>query len=209
MQLTPAARLLPAALPKQVPRPITLRTNTLKTRRRELAASLINRGVNLDPIGKWSKVGLVVYESKVPIGATPEYMAGHYMLQGASSFMPCMALAPQPGEVVVDMTAAPGGKTTYVAALMKNSGTVFANEINPERLKSVQANLHRMGVTNTIVSNYDGRDLVKILGPRSVDRVLLDAPCSGTGVVSKDPSVKVRAPALPLMSPAAAAGGPA
>jgi ribosomal RNA methyltransferase Nop2 len=159
-----------------------------QARRRELAAALINRGVNLDPLDKWSKVGLLVYESRVPIGATPEYMAGHYMLQSAASFLPVMALAPQEGERVVDMAAAPGGKTTYIAALMRNTGTLFANEIKPQRLASLVANIQRLGVTNAVVCNYDGRRLPAVLG--AVDRVLLDAPCSGTGVVSKDPSVK-------------------
>lgn len=169
-------------------RPLVIRTNTLKTARRELAQALINRGVTLEPVGKWSKVGLQVFESQVPLGATPEYLAGHYILQAASSFLPVMALAPQENERVLDMTAAPGGKTTYISALMKNTGCVFANDSNRARTKGLVGNIHRLGVKNTIVCNYDAREFPKVIG--GFDRVLLDAPCSGTGVISKDPSVK-------------------
>ena len=171
------------------PRPVVLRTNTLRTNRRSLAQALINRGVVLEPIGKWSKVGLQVFESAVPLGATPEYLAGHYILQAASSFLPVMALAPQPHERILDMAAAPGGKTTYISALMRNTGAIFANDANRQRAKGLIGNIHRLGCKNTIVSNLDAKEAFpKILG--GFDRVLLDAPCSGTGVIGKDPSVK-------------------
>merc|ERR1712002_1323920 len=173
----------------EVKRPITIRTNSLKTRRRDLAQALINRGVNLDPVGKWSKVGLVVYSATVPLGATPEYLAGHYILQGASSLLPVMALAPQEGERILDMASAPGGKTTHIAAVMKNTGMVLANDANRDRCKAVVGNCHRLGITNTVICNYDGRKLPKIMS--GFDRVLLDAPCSGTGVISKDESAKL------------------
>ena len=169
-------------------RPVTIRTNTLKTHRRELAQALINRGVTLEPVGKWSKVGLQIFESQVPLGATPEYLAGHYILQAASSFLPVMALAPQEQARILDMAAAPGGKTTYIAALMRNTGSIFANDSNKSRAKGLVGNIHRLGTKNTIVCNYDAQEFPKVIG--GFDRVLLDAPCSGTGVIAKDPSVK-------------------
>merc|ERR1711872_639048 len=182
------AEILEVLEANEVQRPVTIRTNTLKTRRRDLAQALINRGVNLDPVGKWSKVGLVVYSSTVPLGATPEYLAGHYILQGASSLLPVMALAPQEGERILDMASAPGGKTTHIPAVMKNTGMVLANDANRDRCKAVVGNCHRLGITNTVVCSHDGRMLPKVM--TGFDRVLLDAPCSGTGVISKDQSAK-------------------
>ncbi|XP_057320492.1 uncharacterized protein LOC130664552 [Microplitis mediator] len=188
MQIFPLGELIDYLEASEVQRPLTLRTNTLKTRRRDLAQALINRGVNLDPLDKWTKVGLVVYSSQVPMGATPEYLAGHYVLQGASSLLPVMALDPQENERILDMSAAPGGKASHIAAQMKNTGVLFANDVNSDRLKAVVGNFHRLGIVNSVITNYDGRKIPGII--KGFDRVLLDAPCTGTGVVAKDPSVK-------------------
>lgn len=125
----------------ETPRPLVIRTNTLRTSRRTLAQALINRGVTLEPVGKWSKVGLQIFESQVPLGATPEYLAGHYILQAASSFLPVMALAPQENERILEMAAAPGGKSTYISALMKNTGTL---------LPPLPSHFHICPSTNTI-----------------------------------------------------------
>jgi len=76
-----------------------------------------------------------------------------------------------------------------MAALMQNTGVIFANDANKARTKSLTANIHRLGCRNVVVCSYDGREFPKVLG--GFDRVLLDAPCSGTGVITKDPSVKI------------------
>ncbi|KAI0978421.1 hypothetical protein GJ496_001570 [Pomphorhynchus laevis] len=173
LQLFPVKEAIEFLDASEAHRPLTIRCNTLKTHRRDLAQILINRGANVDPIGDWSSVGLVVYDSQVPIGATPEYMAGHYMLQGASSLLPVMALDPQTNEKILDLCCAPGGKTTHIGALMRNT---------------VRANVHRMGVLNCLITNIDGRIFNKYM--HDFDRVLVDAPCTGTGVISKDPEAK-------------------
>ncbi|CAE7213402.1 ansA [Symbiodinium sp. CCMP2592] len=92
--------------------------------------------------------------------------------------------------VVLDMAAAPGGKTTYIGQLMRNTGTLFANDLRRDRCKALVANVHRLGLTNVVVTNLDGKKLSKML-PR-LDRVLLDAPCTGSGIIARDPSVKVK-----------------
>jgi len=171
-------------------RPVTIRVNTLKTRRKMLAQQLSQRGVTMESIGEWTKVGLTVTDSQVPVGATPEYLAGHYMVQSAASMLPVIALAAQPGEIVVDMAAAPGGKTTFIGQMMENKGAIYANDFKAERCRSLTANIHRLGITNAVVTCMDGR---KMLGKIPMaDRVLLDAPCSGSGIIARDPSVKVK-----------------
>lgn len=87
--------------------------------------------------------GLKVFDSQFSLGSTPEYLSGKYMIQSASSFVPVMALCPQQNEKILDMAAAPGGKTTHIGQRMANTGTLFANDLRADRCKSLMANIHR------------------------------------------------------------------
>jgi ribosomal RNA methyltransferase Nop2 len=119
------------------------------------------------------------------------------MLQSASSFLPVLALDPQMNERILDLAAAPGGKTTYIAQLMKNTGTIFANDLKKDRLRALEFNLSRLGVSNAVITCRDGRKYHEIFH-NTFDRVLLDAPCTGLGVISKDPSIKTKRVLLDL-----------
>lgn len=99
-----------------------------------------------------------------------------------------MALAPQENEKIFDMCAAPGGKSSHIAAIMKNTGVLFSNDLNRDRIHAIIGNFHRMGIVNSVVTSINGIEFKKTMS--GFDRVLLDAPCTGTGVVSKDQSVK-------------------
>ena len=177
-------------------RPVTIRINSLKTTRAALVKSLTEKSVSLEPLDEISKMAFKINASKIPIGATPEYLAGHYMLQSAASMLPVRALAPQPGERVLDLAAAPGGKTTHIGQLMKNRGVLVANDLKKERLKALYFNCQRMGVSNVVITNYDGRKFPSSL--KNFDRVLLDAPCTGLGIISRDPTIKAHRTVLDI-----------
>ncbi|EPR79944.1 Nop2 protein, NOL1/NOP2/sun family protein, partial [Spraguea lophii 42_110] len=166
-------------------RPLVIRCNSRLIKRKELSKLLIGRGMDVDGL-EWNDSALIIYKSEVPVGATPEYLAGYYFIQGASSLLPVLSLDVKENLDILDMCASPGGKTTYIAELMNNTGTIYANEINKLRIPALANNIQRMGVTNCIVTQEDALKLEI----KKVDRVLLDAPCSGTGTISKDKNVK-------------------
>ncbi|WP_324668663.1 RsmB/NOP family class I SAM-dependent RNA methyltransferase [Geochorda subterranea] len=169
------------------PRPVTLRVNALKTDVRSLMAHLRQARIKVDRVA-WHPEALVVKDARErDLAALPGYEQGLFYLQSLSSMLPPLVLAPQPGERVLDLAAAPGSKTTQMAAMMDNRGYILANDANPVRAERLRFNLSRQGVTIAEVSVHDGRRVGGRLGP-VFDRVLLDAPCSGEGrFVEGDP----------------------
>ncbi|WP_028596266.1 RsmB/NOP family class I SAM-dependent RNA methyltransferase [Paenibacillus assamensis] len=126
------------------------------------------------------------YDSTTRPGKHPYHAAGLYYIQEPSAMSAVQLLDPQPGEIVLDLAAAPGGKTTHIAGRLQGKGLLIANEIHRERAKILASNVERMGCTNAIVTNSDPDTLAERF-PMFFDRIMLDAPCSGEGMFRKDP----------------------
>ncbi|WP_082030195.1 16S rRNA (cytosine(1407)-C(5))-methyltransferase RsmF [Vibrio renipiscarius] len=193
--LTEMAAILPKSLNMEdfisaCQRPLrkSVRVNTLKLSVDAFLLRAKEKGWQLTPV-PWCQDGFWIEadESVVPLGNTAEHMAGLFYIQEASSMMPVSALfMNNPNyDAVLDMAAAPGSKTTQVAACMQNNGVLVANEFSASRVKVLHANIERCGVRNAALSNYDGRVFGAWL-PEHFDAVLIDAPCSGEGTVRKD-----------------------
>ncbi|MEM4616353.1 MAG: NOL1/NOP2/sun family putative RNA methylase [Archaeoglobaceae archaeon] len=166
--------------------PKYIRVNTIKLSEEELLKRLRERGFKLEK----TEVPFCyeVLEERYSIGATPEYLMGYYYIMDKSSCIPPLVLDPKPDDLVVDLSASPGGKTTFLAMLMKNRGVILAVEPQKERLQALIDNVNRMGAMNVAILNMDGRDFPK-LGIKA-DKVLLDAPCTGEGIIFKDKTRK-------------------
>ncbi len=166
--------------------PKTIRVNTLKTSKEELINLLTNKGFVIEQHPLYDNA-LIIVNEPFSAGATTEYLAGYYSLQDAASMLAVSELGVKDNELILDLTSAPGLKTTHISELMNNTGVVIAVDNNKKRLKSVRFNAERLGCNNIIGLNIDGRR-VKELG-LVFDRVLLDAPCSALGTIHKNPEL--------------------
>lgn len=163
-----------------------IRTNTIKISNIDLEKRLTSKGFHLkDTV---IRDVFAVQKSPFPIGATTEYLLGYYYIQDLSSCIAVESLDVQEDQIILDMASAPGGKTTFIAQKMKNTGCVIALDINSARINSMVFNIARCGVMNSCIYKMDSRQVADL--NIKFDRVLLDAPCSCEGVIIKDKTRK-------------------
>ncbi|NOS67314.1 MAG: NOL1/NOP2/sun family putative RNA methylase [Candidatus Peribacteraceae bacterium] len=164
----------------------SLRVNTLKTSVEEFKAAAQKRGWQLSPVPWCPEAFFIDREDRsVALGKDLLHLLGHVYMQEAASMLPAALLDPQPGEVILDMSAAPGSKTTQMGARMQNTGVIICNDVQEKRLWTLKTALHRSGVINNIVTKKVGQWFAKNMTER-FDRVLCDAPCTAQGTSRKD-----------------------
>jgi NOL1/NOP2/sun family putative RNA methylase len=159
-----------------------IRVNTLRINANALMKRLTDKGFMLRETDLPDC--LEVTAEPYSIGASAEYLLGYFYIQDKSSVIPPLALAPRAGDVVIDMAASPGGKTTQMAQMMDNKGLLLATEVEVARIAGLRSNLGRCGVMNTALFHMDAREIAKLVLKDA--QILLDAPCTGEGVIARD-----------------------
>ena len=164
---------------------LCVRVNTLKTTPEDLTRGLQSKGIAVTS-GLFTPWNL--YLNPAPPFSDELFRSGQYIVQGESSTLVGLAVKPAAGETVADLCAAPGGKTTHLAELMGNTGQVFAFDVNPQRLSMVADNAKRLGISTIKLYAHPMEQAPELIP--AVDRVLLDAPCSGLGVIRHKPDIR-------------------
>ena len=167
-----------------------IRCNTLKMSSDELFQRLSKKWKIVQLFPNHPEI-MLIDQDLLPgeLGNAIEHLLGYYYVQEVSSMMSVLALNPQPGDIVLDMAAAPGSKTSQIAARMENKGTIIANDIKIDRIKILSATLERCGVTNAVITRNDAVALCANLTKKNFkfDKILLDSPCSGEGTLRSSP----------------------
>lgn len=163
-----------------------IRCNTLKINTETLYSRLAKKWKIIQPYPEHKEIMLIDQDlGPGELGNAIEHMLGYYYIQEICSMMSVIALDPKEGELVLDLCASPGSKTTQIASKMKNSGTLMANDLKTDRIAILSSNLERCGVSNSIVTRNDAINLCANLSKENIkfDKILLDAPCSGEGTL--------------------------
>jgi 16S rRNA (cytosine967-C5)-methyltransferase len=169
--------------------PIGVRTNTLRLSAAELEQSLSQEVDRLWPM-TYAPEGLCLVGPRRPIPQLNAFKKGWFQVQDEAAQLVALLLDPQPGETVLDACAGLGGKTGHIAQLMKNKGRVLAVDRNTDKLDRLQIEMERLGISIAVAQGHDLTSPLKPLGFSQFDRVLLDAPCSGLGVLRRNPDIK-------------------
>lgn len=160
-----------------------IRVNYLKTIDEILVNSLAHKGIILEKLALPGAYKVI--KQRISVGATHEFLLGHYSIQGLASQFVSHVVNPKEQEKILDMSAAPGGKTAHLSSLMNNNGLIIAIDSSKQRMTALRSNLSRLGVFNVIGIQGDSIELSPTLG--NFDKILLDAPCTGSGSICKRP----------------------
>lgn len=167
---------------------VTIRVNGVKGTRDELKQKLELEGIECCD-GHLSQDALVITKGNVV--ATQAFKQGWFYIQDESSMLVARALAPKHHSQVLDTCSAPGGKTTHIAEMMRQTGMVYAHDIYPHKIKLIEENVKRLGLKNVKVALQDATKLQECYPTESFDSILVDAPCSGLGILRRHPEVKI------------------